>query len=298
MDPFTKPEHVQGSAEWLAHRMNHIGASEAAACMGICPWTTPYKMWERKLGLGEPVVMNSAMQRGTDMEPTARRSFEKKTGLEVFPQCVYHNEHSFMMSSMDGLSIDRQHAVEIKCPGAKTHGIAVSGKVPEYYMPQLQHQLACLSLSMIYYYSFDGLSGVLLEVPRDDEYIDKMIAAEVALWKCVQDRTPPAMTDKDYQKKDGPKWETLGHHISLADKRIKELKTELKILEVSKESYKQELIEDANGQSCSGGGLLLYRSFPKGRVDYGSIPELDGVDLDKYRKEAKEQWTLRVEKSE
>ena len=73
---------------------------------------------------------------------------------------------------------------------------------------------------------------------------------------------------------------------------------EVKALEKERSGLKEALIADASGRSCRGGGVSISRSFPKGRIDYGSIPELDGVDLDKYRKEAKEQWTLRIAKSE
>lgn len=288
-DPFIKPAHVQGSPEWLIHRRNHIGASDAPIIMQESPWCTPYQLWERKLGLAEEQEMNAAMQRGIDMESQARAAFEADTGFEVFPQVVYHAEHRVMMASLDGLSIDGSTVVEIKCPGFKAHCVAISGNVPSYYKMQLQHQLACTGLDRLHYYSFDGKSGVTLVVERDDECISNMIAKELEFWKCVQTRTPPPLTDRDYVDRKCLMWANRGDRISFLDARIASDKRE-------REDIRLDLIADADGQSSRGGGMTLTRTFPKGRVDYGAIPELEGVDLEPYRKEPKEQWTLRSSK--
>jgi len=209
--------------------------------------------------------------------------------IEMFPQIVYHPEHRFMMASMDGLSLDRKEAVEIKCPGQSAHATALDGYVPEYYMPQLQHQLACLGLDVIWYYSFDGNSGVALRVERDNEFIKRMIDAELAFWECVQKKEPPEMTYKDYEDRSSAK--RVAYHD-----RLVEIERQIKSLESEKKIIKDDLIKDANGRSTSGSGLLLTKSYPKGRVDYSAIPELQDMDLEQYRKPSKPVWTLRIAK--
>ena len=286
-DPFTTPEHIQGSVEWLAHRNNYIGASEAATCMGIDPWRTPYQLWEQKLGMAPPVNIKPAMQRGTELEPVAREAFELSTGLEVFPQVVYHPQHNFMMSSMDGLTLDKKEGVEIKCPGEKTHRIAREGKVPEHYMPQMQHQLACLEIRMLWYYSFDGRAGVAVKVHRDEKYIERLIESERKFWKCVTSKTPPEMTNRDYVDRSCATWVTYGKRLAEIDVLSRNLKEE-------REEIKESLIEKCCGRSSRGSGLTLTRSIRKGNVDYGKIPQLDGVDLEQFRKKGKELWTLRI----
>lgn len=190
-DPFLKPEHQQGSPEWLEMRKRHIGASDAPIILGASPWCTPYELWERKLGIAKEIEETPAMRRGSLMEPEARKAFELATKLEVFPQIVYHTKHKFMMSSLDGLTLDGSAAVEIKCPGKKAHSMALKGKVPEYYIPQLQHQLACLGIEKVYYYSYDGYNGVVLEIDRDDVFIENLIEKEKEFWECVQSKTRP-----------------------------------------------------------------------------------------------------------
>ena len=43
---------------------------------------------------------------------------------------------------------------------------------------------------------------------------------------------------------------------------------------------RKQLESMANAQRTYGGGLELLRSFRKGAVEYSSIPELRGVDLE------------------
>lgn len=288
LDPFVNPAHVQGSDAWLDERRKHIGASEAATVLGINPWSTPYKLWLDKMGLAEPVEVNDAMRRGTEMEPLARDAFEKMTGLEVFPHCIYHPEHPFMMSSLDGITLDaktERFAVEIKC-GSKAFRLATLGEIPDYYMAQCQHQLACLGIKMLYYFAYDGEKGIIIEVQRDDEYIEDLIKKERKFWEYVETKTPPPLSEKDYVDKDSsPLWITSGA-------RMMEINAQIKSLELEKNSIKELLVEDSNGNSCVGGGIRLARSFPKGVVKYSSIPELNGVDLDLYRSAPKERWTL------
>jgi len=293
-DVFIDPKHVQGSEEWLAERRKHLGASDAAVVMGLSPWCTPFQLWERKLGLAPEQEENAAMRRGSELESLAREAFEKEVGVEVFPTCVYNEDVPFMMASLDGLNLDKSLAVEIKCPGAKAHAEAVAGNVPAHYMPQLQHQLACLNggcslgVPMIYYYSFDGEEGVLLEVQRDEDFIEKMILAEVKFWKCVTSGVPPEMTNKDYaDRNENDLWIDARQALAVIDVETKELLRQ-------KEYWRAKLIESADGRSCRGAGMCLTRSFVRGRVNYLNVPELEGVDLDQYRGPSKEQWTLRL----
>mgnify|MGYP003643139855 CR=1 FL=1 len=301
IDPFVNPSHVQGSDAWLDERRKHVTASEAATILGISPWMTPYELWMDKMGLGTPVEVNDVMSAGNDNERIARSAVEKRLGLEFFPICIYNKEHPFMMASMDGVTLDAQiekRAVEIKC-GSKTHRLALEGEISDYYMAQMQHQLACLDIDMIYYYSFynefndfdeAAKNAVLIEVTRDDIFIENMIEKEREFWKLVKTQTPPALTDKDYVDRENiPLWINAGYRLS-------EISNEMKILESEKKTIRDYLIKDAGNNSCCGGGVKLSRSFPAGRVNYNSIPELENVDLDEYRSTPKLRWTLTVGK--
>jgi putative phage-type endonuclease len=282
-------KNIQGTSEWLENRKNHIGASDAPVVMGVSPWDTPYKLWENKLGLIPDKKNNVHMQRGTDLEPLARAAFEEEHGIEVFPEVIYHPDIKFMMASLDGLSLDGKVAVEIKCPGNENHVLAMGGEVPHHYYPQLQHQLACSGLDSIWYYSFDGEKGVSILVKRDDAYIEEMIQKENAFWECVQSFTPPAMSNKDYENRESALWSGYCNRLLEIDELSAELKKE-------RDAIKTALIKDCEGQSSKGSGISLTKTFPKGRINYSSIPELKELDLENYRSKPKETWTLRISK--
>ena len=289
-----RPEHQQGSPAWLAHRKNHLGASDASGYMGLSPWTTPFQLWSEKVGLQSAPEENYAMRRGTEMEPLARSAFEREYNVRVFPSVRYHETEKYLMASLDGLSLDEKTAVEIKCPGDKAHTMALNGKVPDYYMPQLQQQLAVLSLPMLLYYSFDGYSGVVIEVHRDEEFIDNLLKQAKEFWRRVKEFDPPPYMNRDYLIKDSHIWVEIGNRLYDIEKRKRELKGELETLNLERDTLKEELISDSGSRSCRYDGITLSRSFPKGRIDYKSIPEIQDMDTEVYREKPKEKWTLRV----
>jgi putative phage-type endonuclease len=182
---------TQGSDEWLRFRRSHIGASDAVTIMGLSPWKSSLQLFEEKLFQFEQEE-NQYMKRGKDLEEAARESFEEKLGIQVFPMVFESLEFPWMAASMDGISMDYKIGVEIKVPGKTDQKKAREGKIPPKYIPQLQHQIFVCELQMIYYFSFDGEEGVILEVKRDDEYIAKLIDKEKEFWHSLTELKLPS----------------------------------------------------------------------------------------------------------
>ena len=65
-------------------------------------------------------------------------------------------------------------------------------------------------------------------------------------------------------------------------------------LEEVKESYRKQLLSLCEDQNCSGQGLRVMKMIMRGRVAYDEIPEIKGVDLDKYRKASVSTWKIMV----
>jgi len=277
-------ELKQGTQEWLEWRRNRIGASDAPIIMGESPWKTPYQLWQEKVGVIEPPPMNAAMRRGHEMEPLARAAFEMTIGEDVYPQVKAHPDYPWMIASMDGLSLCGKIAVEIKCPGHQTHMKAVEGSVPEHYMAQLQHQLAVCDLEYIYYYSFDGENGVMLKVERDDDYIKSLIEKEKAFYQHVQDLTEPELSDRDFVEQ-GQDW------VDIAEEARHAMEMEKLWKDRAKEA-KERLQNISDGHFCKGGAYRFSFYHRKGSVQYNKIPELEGVDVEKYRKSPSIVWRL------
>ena len=269
----------QGSAEWLALRRTKITATDAAAILGVSPWKTPLQLYNEKISDGLPTPVNERMQRGIDLEPIARHLFEIKTGIEVLPRVVVKD---WAMASLDGISACSTHVLEIKCPGEKDHAIALTGKVPDHYYPQLQHQMYVTNVQLMYYFSFDGFDGVTVEVARDNKYIEKMVVEEKKFYDCLQNRTPP---ESDYVERNDYEW------IDTAF-RWKEVTKEIKALEKEEETLRNSLIQLGGELNCKGAGISLCRIQRAGHVDYTKIAALKGLDLEIYRKPASISWRI------
>ncbi len=182
---FIKLEFEQSTDEWLSWRRGGIGASDAPVVMGLSPWQTDGELFLLKTGQKAERPANDAMQRGKRLEPVARLAYVNHSGIDVVPVCVQSREHPWMRASLDGLSADGRHVVEIKCPGEKDHRQAATGSVPEKYYPQLQHILAVTGLGEIYYWSFRFDHTVLLKVDRDEAFIAGLVEKEIAFWARV-----------------------------------------------------------------------------------------------------------------
>ena len=61
------------------------------------------------------------------------------------------------------------------------------------------------------------------------------------------------------------------------------------------ELLKQELKSLTNNQGFRAGGFIFDYTFRKGSIDYTRVPELQGVDLEKYRGSEIISWKLSLE---
>ncbi len=279
------PELIQGSDEWLSLRKNKIGSSDASCIMGTSPWSSPYQLWCRKLGLMPEVSSNEAMRRGTELEPVARELFFMETGIYMEPAVKFHKKRSWQMSSLDGWNSDQEVALEIKCGGRNLFDQACAGVIPEYYLCQMQHQLSTLESEWMFYFVYFEGNGKLLEIKRDEIFISRMIQEESKFWDCLQNLDPPELTEKDYIEKEDLEW------VNAAN-QWKQVKYNMKNLELQELEIRQQLIQLAGPSNCKGAGIRLSKVLRKGNIDYQMIPELSGVDLNKYRKQSMESYRI------
>lgn len=188
----------QSSDEWLLWRNKGIGASEANILAGKNRWSTVVDLWELKTEKSESKFeMNAAVQHGIDTEPEARTRFIEATGINMTPKCFEHKEHDFIRASLDGISDDSKLVLEIKCPSALgIHMKTVKGVIPEYYYPQLQHQLFVTGAELGLFWSYvQTMGGFLIEVEPNRPYTDELIAREIKFWEAVQSDIPPKIGD-------------------------------------------------------------------------------------------------------
>lgn len=272
---------TQGSPEWFQLRKTKITATDACVIMGANHWKTKRQLYYEKISDDPPKAPNARMQRGTDLEPIARELFTIKTGIEAFPAVVVKD---WTMASLDGISHNNE-IVEIKCSGDADHSIALKGKVPDHYYPQLQHQMHVCNVDKMYYFSFDGADGVIVELLRNPLYVEKMLVEEIRFYNCLVNKIPPEPSEKDYVERNDSEWEDCAE-------RWKRISASIKELEKEEEELRKQLIFLSRETNTKGSGIFLSQVLRKGNVDYTKIPELKNVDLEKYRKGDINSWRL------
>ena len=280
---------VQGSAEWHEHRRLHRNASETPIVLGVSPWTTPYQLWQQKLGVATPEV-NAAMLHGTELEPAARAAYERLTGLVMQPLVLVDGEYS---ASLDGLTLAGERLVEIKCPykgreSALWKAIEATPRtLPEHYQWQVQHQLMVSQADIADVFVFDGSEGVVFPVAPDESAWPRIHEAWDAFARYITEAQAPPLTDRDTRIRDDPEW------LEAAARYVK-LRTAYDELSAKCDEAKAQLIALTGNAKEQGGGVLVTRLWKRGNVDYKRVPELLGVDLEPYRGTPREETRVLI----
>lgn len=176
----------QGSKEWLDWRKDRITGTDAAVILRLNKYKNPAKLWEEKMEVIPSDPINEHMQRGTILEPVARNLFIEETGIHIEPLVVEHENFNWMGASLDGIDNSRRIIVEIKCPEINGHMEALNKDIKPMYRAQMQHQLYVSGADMCFYVTYNEhyeqkLS--ILEVTRDDKFMQEMVEAEYAFYQ-------------------------------------------------------------------------------------------------------------------
>lgn len=190
---------VQGSALWHEFRSKHLGSSCSPIILGCNPWTSPQDRWLDLVGLGTPIEITKRMQDGIDNEPNARNFYQCKTGIQVDALVAEHDTIPYLSASFDGISLDRKHGVEFKCPGKKTHAKHMSGEISEMYIIQCHKQMLIAEVDTWDFCSWmSDDDAIIIEIPRQEALIKHMLREEDIFWDCVQNFISPLTLTRKY----------------------------------------------------------------------------------------------------
>lgn len=201
-------------AAWLDARRDGIGASDAAAVLGLSHWKSNVQLWEEKCGLTAPEDISDKpyIQYGNAAEPLLRQFFqldhpEYRTSFTPY-KIIRHAEHPFITCTPDGeleeVSTGRRGGLEIKTSKIRSGAdwSRWTGCVPQEYYCQICHQMLAADwsfvvlLAQIKYLTKDGESRketrhYKLERTEAAADIALIHREEVAFWRCVQRREKP-----------------------------------------------------------------------------------------------------------
>lgn len=91
------------------------------------------------------------------------------------------------------------------------------------------------------------------------------------------------------QKITALKWEVT---VERAAERWKEKAAALKMAEKEADEAQAELITACGEEPFEGKGVKVAQIERSGAVDYKAIPELNGIDLEPYRKKGSTYWKI------
>jgi putative phage-type endonuclease len=269
---------VQGSPEWLAHRLKYRNASETPAVMGLSPWVSPYLLWLERTGRAQ-VQVNAAMTRGSELEPVARAAYEKLTGHVMEPLVMVDGEYS---ASLDGITLEGDLVLEIKCPmkgrASQLWQAAEAKELPENYFWQVQHQLMVAGAALAHVYVFDGTEGVLVEQAPQPERWEAIRRDWDTFMRNIAEDTAPPLCDRDTRERNDEAWRAAAEAYLRA-------KQQAEHGAAAAEVAKAALVALTSHPSESGSGVSVVQFWKKGAVDYRKVPQLKGVNLEPYRKE-------------
>lgn len=187
----------QHTDQWLSWRREKITASDAAVILRLNRYTNPATLWEEKMEIIPAKPNNQHMERGKLLEPIARELFIEQTGIHVEPLVVEHDNLCWLGASLDGIDQSRRILVEIKCPEINGHLEALNKDIKPMYRAQMQHQLYATDAEMCFYVTYNEhheQKMSILEVTRDEKFMQNMIEAELTFYKefmCVWKQPPP-----------------------------------------------------------------------------------------------------------
>lgn len=195
--------------EQLIARKEYIGASEAAAVLGLSRWSTPLRVWGEKTGQIEPAEETLPMWVGTEMEEIVAKKFTKDTGKKVHRvnEAFTHKKYSFLRCHIDR-KVEGERAI-LQCKTASAYKAEewADGKVPKEYIIQELHELSCSGYDRAYIAVLIGNHDFkMVIVERDEKLINDIVEKEANWWN---DFVVPAVMPMTIQAADNDTLYTL-----------------------------------------------------------------------------------------
>lgn len=281
-------------------RSKFLGGSDAAAVMGVSPYTTPVELWQQKTGRvprEQPdAVRQRIFDRGHKLEPFIRDMVIDKLrdqghAVELLACNARYTdpEHPFLSCEVDfELLLDGEHinadAKSVTGFARKKWGEEDTEDVPIEYAAQFMHGLmvtgrkTCLVAALR---SFDDVD--IFWTRRDDETIAAMRTRLVSFWvdHVLADVPPDPFTFDDI-KSLFPIDNGLGIEATqdVLDKvqRFRETKADLKRLEEIEESLKFEIAEYISPHArltFGGSDLMTWKGQEDTRLDQKMLADAE-----------------------
>lgn len=239
---------------------------------------------------------NAATEYGNNTEQTAINRYEHKMRctVERDPDFVKHKDYGFLGCTPDGLIVDKNKIIEVKCPYSKK---LFDLKEKPYYLDQVYLQLVCTQAKECDFFVYVSDNEFSIETIYLDD-AEKWLSENIVELNDFYAEFRAIVQDKELSK---PYLEDLVCDLSQdeiftdLESSYLEYSQEIKSLESKLKEIKNKMIALAKekGKKCKGATVSVYPCERKGAIDYSKVPELNEVDLEQYRKKSTTYWVVK-----
>ena len=284
----------QRSPEWFEARKGKLTGSNIGAALGINPWKTPDDLIRQMVreyhGAESEFAGNVATEYGTAHEPLALIDYEMATGSTV-TDCGFfvHPDFDWLGASPDGL-IGFLGLIEIKCPYGLRNETSPEFKQladQPHYHAQVQIELACTGRLWCDFYQWTPNGGSHVErVDFDQAWFTDNLPVLIAFYhRYINELDNPEHLEEKHK-------EINTQQAKLLIDEYQDLTDSIDQATERKKEVFDELVKLAKGRNSLIWGRKLTQVERKGAVDYKSIPQLKGLDLEQFRKKPTNFWRL------
>ena len=202
----------QGSPEWDAFRLDHDGASEAAAMLGLSKTVSRNELLHAK-STGIPkefarFVEERIFQNGHRVEALARPIVARQIGKSLSPAVFSRGR---MSASVDGIAPDDADLWEHKQWNETLAAAVLENKLPDEFMAQPQQQLMVTGAKKCIYTVSEGTEGrmVRMEILPDPAWFERIRAGWAQFHKDREEYTRKLAAGEIEPPKEMPKAEAM-----------------------------------------------------------------------------------------
>ena len=240
--------------KWLEARRSAIGGSDAAAIIGLNPYSSPYSVWADKTGRLPEKPDNEAMRQGRDLEEYVACRWREETGKKTHRvnAILYNKDIPFAHANVDRWVSGENAGLECKTTSIMNLKKFKGGEYPENYYVQCVHYMAVTGADRWYLAVLVLNKGFYhFVIERDEEEISSLLQQESAFWEHVKTDTPPAVDGAPatgdalkivYRDTSGESIELFGRDELF--RRYEELTAQKSEVDAEIEKIKQQLMSD------------------------------------------------------
>lgn len=193
---------ITDESHWHELRAKNIGGSEVAALFGRSTYQTPWQLWQTKAGNLDMPFDDTFTRAGQYFESAIAQWAADKWGMAIEKVQEYYTDDTTQgMGATLDYATDTGEPVEIKFNHfAGQDWVFESGEliqVPEQYVWQVQHQLACYGGDYGWLVAFVKGEPHRIRIRRSERIITSIRQRVSEFWKSIAAKEPPPVDLKN-----------------------------------------------------------------------------------------------------